>query len=70
MPGMICYRVLEGREEPCSHCPMKKLADRKNYSCLISPRKQQDAILLESTKIRWNGEDACLVSGRRIPEAE
>lgn len=70
MPGMICYRVLEDREEPCSHCPLKKLAGRKNHSCLISPRNQQDTLLLESTKIRWNGEDACLISGRRIPEAE
>ena len=68
--GMTCYRVMEDREAPCDHCPLRMLGDRKNHSCLISPRKQQDTILLESTKIRWEGEDACLISGRRIPGTE
>ena len=69
-PGMVCYQTLEGRDAPCTHCPLQALADRKNHACLIRPRNQQNPILLEATKIRWNGEDACLVSGRSIPEAE
>ena len=69
MPGMTCYRILEDREVPCAHCPLRKLGDRMNHSCLISPGKQQEPILLEATQIRWDGEKACLVSGRRIPEA-
>ncbi len=69
-PGMICYRALEDRDSPCVHCPLQKLADRKNHSCLFNPGMRQETILLESTKIRWDGEDSCLVSGRKIPEAE
>ena len=70
LPGMVCYQTLEGRDAPCTHCPLQALADRKNHACLIRPRNQQNPILLEATKIRWNGEDTCLVSGRSIPEAE
>ena len=67
MAGMTCYRVMENRNIPCAHCPLQKLADRKNHSCLFCDRKYQEPILLEATKIRWDGENACLISGRRNP---
>ncbi len=68
MPGMCCYRTLEHREIPCLSCPLAKLADRENQACLIQRNDQPGKLLMEATKIRWNGEKACLISGRRIPE--
>jgi PAS domain-containing protein len=65
--GMTCYRVLENRQEPCEHCPLKMLADRKSYTGLTQGKDRQETMLVEGTKIRWNGNNACLVSGRRIP---
>ena len=67
-PGMVCYRALENRNEPCRECPLIKLADRKNHAGLLKGKETQGTILVEATQIRWNGEDTCLVSGRRIPE--
>ena len=69
LPDMTCYRALENRDTPCLHCPLKMLNDRKNHSCLMCGRGGGKPILLEATGIQWNGEDACLISGRRIPEA-
>ena len=62
-PGMACYRVLENQEAPCAHCPLRMLAEKQNHTGLLPGN-----ILLEATKIRWGGEEACLISGRRIPE--
>ena len=68
-PGMTCYRQLENRDAPCGHCPLKKLADRENYSCLVRGKWESGkAVLLEATKVLWDGEDACLISGHGIPE--
>ena len=67
-PGMCCYKALENRETPCRSCPLAMLADRKNHTCLLTDRIPGETILLETTRIRWNGESSCLISGRRIPE--
>lgn len=67
-PGMPCYRALENREEPCRECPLAKMADRKNQTGLLKGKDTQGTILVEATRIRWDGEDTCLISGRRIPE--
>ncbi len=69
LPGMTCYRVLENRDAPCADCPLKMLADKKNHTCLMDRGDQGDTILLEAMQIRWDGEDACLISGREIPKA-
>ena len=66
--GMICYRALEKREAPCRECLLAKMEDRKNHTGLLRDKGPQGTILVEATRIRWNGEDTCLVSGRRIPE--
>ena len=66
-PGMTCYQALEGRDCPCAHCPMEKLAGRQNFRCLLSGGEGDEDILLEAIWIRWNGQDACLISGRKIP---
>jgi putative two-component system response regulator len=65
--GMTCYRVLENRQEPCEHCPLKMLTDRKSYTGPTQGKDRQETMLVEGTKIRWNGNNACLVSGRRVP---
>ena len=66
-PGSLCYRLLENRDTPCGNCPLKKIADKKNYTCLH--RKGQTDMLLEATRIRWNDKQAVLISGHRLPEA-
>ncbi len=69
-PGRTCYQILENRENPCRECPLVMLGSRKNHSCLCSDRKGNRNILLEAAKIRWNGEQAVLISGRRLPETQ
>ncbi len=68
--GDICYRILENREAPCENCPMARLGDRKNYACLCGSAHIPGSILLEATKIRWNGEEAVLISGRTLPGSD
>ena len=65
---MCCYKTLENRETPCPSCPLIKLADRQNYTGLLQRNDQPGKILMEATRIRWDGEPACLISGIKIPE--
>ena len=65
--GMCCYKTLESRDTPCPSCPMKHLENRENHAALIRRPDHPDGLLMEATKIRWGGEDACLISGRKIP---
>ena len=59
--------LLENRENPCGLCPVELLQKKENHSCLLQGREGHPDVLLEATKIRWNGTQAVLVSGREIP---
>ena len=68
-PGCVCYRALENREQPCSNCPIGKLGERANYSCLQNHGRETN-LLLEAVRIQWNAERKILISARKLPTAE
>ena len=67
-PGMSCREALSRGELPCSHCAMEILKEKTSHSFFFRPEGEEERFLMEVTKIRWNGKDACLVSSRRLPE--
>ena len=67
-PGMSCREALSRGELPCSHCAMEMLKEKTSHSFFYRPEGEEERLLMEVTKIRWNGKDACLVSSRRLPE--
>ena len=67
-PGMSCHQALKNQDEICTHCLMEKVADQVSRSFFFRPDGMEEKFLVEVTRIRWNGKDACLVSSRRLPE--
>jgi putative two-component system response regulator len=67
-PGMTCYRALENQNVPLPECPLRMMGNKNNYSCLLRDRDSGEPILLESTRIQWDGKEAVLVSGRNLPK--
>ena len=67
-PGMCCYQALGNGDKPCGYCSLGMLEQKTSHSFFFQPDDQQERILMEVTKIRWDGKEACLVSGRRLPE--
>jgi len=66
-PGSLCYQTMKGRETPCSDCPMRLLGRETTASHLKYDSKLACQILREATSIRWEREDACLMTSRKMP---
>lgn len=66
--GMCCYHALMGLEERCPGCPSRNIRKTKNASALLDNRKFDMKILSEATLIRWHGEEACLLTCRKLPD--
>lgn len=66
--GAPCYQVMKNRETPCPYCPMKKLGENTTASHLKYNAALDAQILLEATRIRWEGENACLMTSRKMPK--
>ena len=67
-PGMLCYQALMGRDTPCSDCPLR--SPDRNGHILTRRRGLPGLCLMESAAVQWEGVPACLVTIRKIPEAE
>ena len=67
-PGMCCYEALMGRDKPCDRCPLGLVEHKTSHSFFQWSENQQERILMEVSKIRWNGKNACLVASRKLPE--
>lgn len=66
--GMYCYNAIMGTDFPCSKCPARDIRQKKNNAILMhNPVYNIDA-LADASLIRWNGEDACLLTCRQIPK--
>ena len=66
-PGERCYRALMGREEPCPGCPVAAM-EGENSAAILTDGQLGIRILAEATIIRWQGEESCLLSCRKLPE--
>lgn len=66
--GAPCYQVMKNRQTPCPYCPMKKLGENTTANYLKYNAAMDAQILLEATRIRWEGENACLMTSRKMPK--
>ena len=66
--GAPCYQAMKGRETPCPYCPMRMLGEKTTASYLKHNADLDCQILLEATDIRWEGENACLMTSRKMPK--
>lgn len=67
-PGMVCYQVLMGRKDRCPGCPAETIRQKKSGSALLSTPSLSGPLLVEAGMIRWNGEEACLMTFRELPD--
>jgi hypothetical protein len=66
-PGERCYRALMGRDKPCPGCPVAAMGGENN-AAILTDGHLGIRILAEATSIRWQGEESCLLSCRKLPE--
>ena len=66
--GMTCYECLLGRKEPCQGCPSRNILETRNASAVIHNPKFNLKVLSEATAIQWDGETACLMTCRELPQ--
>ena len=69
-PGMYCYRALMGEAQRCAGCPALNIREARNSRKKMHNRNFDLEVLADATLIRWNGEDACLLTCREIPKEE
>lgn len=67
-PGMFCYRALMGREDRCPSCPAAGIRQKKNGSAVLKVPGFSAPLLADAGMIRWNAEEACLMTCRELPE--
>ena len=67
-PGRLCYSALMGRTERCPGCPAEKIGETGCSTTVLNDGKYPIRILAEASAIRWEGENNCLMSCRKLPE--
>ena len=65
--GQICYKAVFGLDMPCRHCPVAEARSR-GFCRRLERDDNGKTLLVEGTMIQWNGEEACMVSMRELPE--
>lgn len=65
--GMHCYKAIMGQDTPCEKCPAREIRAKKNDAVLLTNPICDCQVLADATLIRWNEEDACLLTCRTIP---
>ena len=63
---MPCYQALKGFSAPCSDCPLLQITANSG-SQINCDHELGCYILTETSKVNWQGCDACMVSRRTIP---
>ena len=67
-PGMLCYRVLMDRQQRCPGCPALGIREKGNERAVMYNEKFSLDVLADATRIRWEGNDSCLLTCREIPQ--
>ena len=62
--GDICHEKIMHRSTPCENCPMASMGERGFAKTLISSQYLDTPVVAESTRIHWNGNEACLITCR------
>ncbi len=68
-PGMLCYQALLGKSCRCTGCPAVGIREKKNNWAVMDDRKYPMGILADATMIQWQGEESCLMTCRKLPDA-
>ncbi len=66
--GCPCYQTIQGRSGPCPNCPSLGIREKKTDR--VIRRNGPENLMFEATLTRWNGEDGCLMSCRRLPKED
>ena len=66
--GMRCHEAFFRREEPCIHCPMEGIRDRRNNTMEVYNPLYKVWSLADASMVRWGKEDAVLLSCHDITD--
>lgn len=66
-PGMTCYQCLLGQTERCPDCPALNIREHRTSQLTLTSPRLGMPVTAESTLIRWDGSDACLITCRELP---
>lgn len=66
--GVPCYKVMKNREAPCPYCPILTLGENTTARHLKYNAELDCQVLLEATRIRWEGKNGCLMTSRLMPK--
>lgn len=67
--GMKCYQCLMGREDRCPDCPALHIRELKNNQITIDNLYLGLTVEAESSLIRWDGSEACLLTCREAKKS-
>ncbi len=62
--GMKCHQCLMDLEDRCPNCPALNIQEKKNSYVTIENHYLGLTVESEASLIRWNGQDACLLTCR------
>ena len=65
--GMYCYKAIMAGDSPCSQCPARDIRSKGSRTVLMRNPICDCRMLADASLIRWNGEEACLLTCRQIP---
>lgn len=66
--GMCCYEAFFKRKEKCTQCPAQNIRLHKNKTMEVYNPLFRVWSLADASYIRWNNQDACLLSCHDITE--
>ena len=66
--GEFCYKVLMERDTPCENCPARALGECRNTEAVIENKHFGLKVRCRAASIKWDGEDACLITCHKIIE--
>lgn len=68
--GKSCYEVINGRNEQCDVCPMKKMEDREMHVDVIHDVRRKKYLRVDCKRINWYARRATVIIATDITESE
>ena len=68
--GMICYEVLQEREEACENCPARGLQSGQKVEGFVDNKKLGIRTCIRAEEMEWKGRELCLMTVRPAEKDE
>ncbi len=65
--GALCHQALFDKAAPCSGCPIAGLRNKSSNWAILEDPRSPIQILAEASRIKWEQQDSCMVTCRRLP---